>query len=100
MESTVSIASEFRYQVPLFRENDCVVLFSQSGETADTLEALRLAKRHGIKTIALVNRRGSAMAREADHVLLLRAELEIAVASTKALSGDDYGRFLVGGEDG
>ena len=84
MESTVSIASEFRYQVPLFRENDCVVLFSQSGETADTLEALRLAKRHGIKTIALVNRRGSAMAREADHVLLLRAELEIAVASTKA----------------
>ncbi|MBO7341398.1 MAG: SIS domain-containing protein, partial [Clostridia bacterium] len=80
----VEIASEFRYRDPILQENDLVILLSQSGETADTLAALRHAKAKGIRTLAIVNVVGSAVAREADNVLYTLAGPEIAVASTKA----------------
>lgn len=80
----VEIASEFRYRNPLLRKDECVVVISQSGETADTLAALRLAKSQGLLTIAIVNVVGSSIAREADIVLYLWAGVEISVASTKA----------------
>lgn len=78
------VASEFRYSTLLFEEGDAVVLISQSGETADTLAALRIAKSMGIPTIAIVNVVGSTIAREADIVLYTWAGPEIAVATTKA----------------
>lgn len=78
------VASEFRYSTLLFEEGDAVVLISQSGETADTLAALRIAKKRGIPTIAIVNVVGSTIAREADIVLYTWAGPEIAVATTKA----------------
>lgn len=78
------VASEFRYASLLFEEGDAVVLISQSGETADTLAALRIAKQRGIPTIAIVNVVGSTIAREADIVLYTWAGPEIAVATTKA----------------
>lgn len=80
----VEVASEFRYRDPLLNPNDLVLIISQSGETADSLAALRLAKQRGIKTMAIVNVVGSSIAREADIVLMTHAGLEIAVASTKA----------------
>ena len=82
----VEIASEFRYRDPILRENDLVILLSQSGETADTIAALRHAKANGITTLAIVNVIGSSIAREADHVIYTMAGPEIAVASTKAYS--------------
>ncbi|MBE7023306.1 MAG: glutamine--fructose-6-phosphate transaminase (isomerizing) [Ruminococcaceae bacterium] len=81
---SVVLASEFRYQNPILDENDIVIVISQSGETADTLAALRLAKERGIFTLGIVNVMGSAIAREADGVLYTLAGPEIAVASTKA----------------
>lgn len=80
----VQIASEFRYRNPIFHENDLMMVISQSGETADTLAALRLAKQQGITTLAVVNVVGSSIAREADYVIYTWAGPEIAVASTKA----------------
>lgn len=80
----VCIASEFRYCDPILHAKDLVVIISQSGETADTLAALRLAKSRGIHTMAVVNVVGSSIAREADSVLYTWAGPEIAVASTKA----------------
>ena len=80
----VEVASEFRYRNPILGKNDVVVIISQSGETADSLAALRLAKSRGTKVIAIVNVVGSSIAREADYVLYTWAGLEIAVASTKA----------------
>ncbi len=82
----VDIASEFRYRDPILGERDTVILLSQSGETADTLAALRHAKSRGVYTLAIVNVMGSTVAREADDVLYTRAGPEIAVASTKAYS--------------
>ena len=82
----VEIASEFRYRDPILGKNDMVILLSQSGETADTLAALRHAKACGVYTLAIVNVMGSTVAREADDVLYTRAGPEIAVASTKAYS--------------
>lgn len=82
----VEIASEFRYRDPILKKNDLVILLSQSGETADTLAALRHAKAQGIYTLAIVNVIGSSVAREADSVLYTWAGPEIAVASTKAYS--------------
>lgn len=82
----VEIASEFRYRDPILRPEDPVILLSQSGETADTLAALRHAKAQGLYTLAIVNVIGSSVAREADGVLYTRAGPEIAVASTKAYS--------------
>ncbi|MDE6729911.1 MAG: glutamine--fructose-6-phosphate transaminase (isomerizing) [Oscillospiraceae bacterium] len=80
----VDIASEFRYREPLVSENDLVIIISQSGETADSLAALRLAKSLGAKTLAIVNAKGSSIAREADMLIYTHAGPEIAVASTKA----------------
>lgn len=82
--AAVSIASEFRYEEPLIDQNTLVLIISQSGETIDTLAALRLAKSYGAKTIAVVNVKGSTIARESDYVLYTHAGPEIAVASTKA----------------
>ena len=82
----VEVASEFRYGEPILRQNDLVILLSQSGETADTLAALRHAKACGAFTLAIVNVVGSSVAREADCVLYTPAGPEIAVASTKAYS--------------
>ena len=82
----VELASEFRYRNPILEENTLVVAISQSGETADTLAALREAKNRGAKTLAIVNVVGSSIAREADHVLYTLAGPEIAVATTKAYS--------------
>ena len=80
----VEVASEFRYRDPILNPEDMVIIVSQSGETADSLAALRLAKSRGTKVIAIVNVVGSSIAREADYVLYTWAGLEIAVASTKA----------------
>ncbi|MCI8387568.1 MAG: glutamine--fructose-6-phosphate transaminase (isomerizing) [Clostridiales bacterium] len=80
----VEIASEFRYNDPIIDESDLVIIISQSGETADSLAALRLAKEKGAHTLAIVNVTGSSIAREADSVLYTLAGPEIAVASTKA----------------
>ena len=82
----VELASEFRYRKLLLSPKDLLIVISQSGETADTLEALRIAKRKGIPTLAIVNVQGSGIAREADHVLYTLAGPEIAVATTKAFS--------------
>ncbi len=80
----VDIASEFRYREPLVGEGDLVIIISQSGETADSLAAMRLAKKLGAKTLAIVNAKGSSIAREADMLIYTHAGPEIAVASTKA----------------
>lgn len=81
---TVDIASEFRYREPLIGKNDLVIIISQSGETADSLAAMRLAKKLGASTMAIVNQKGSSIAREADMLIYTHAGPEIAVASTKA----------------
>ncbi len=81
---TVDIASEFRYRDPLIGENDLVIIISQSGETADSKAVLNLVKGTGAKTLAIVNVKGSSIAREADMVIYTHAGPEIAVASTKA----------------
>ncbi|MCD8219667.1 MAG: glutamine--fructose-6-phosphate transaminase (isomerizing) [Ruminococcus sp.] len=81
---TVDIASEFRYCDPLVGTGDLVIVISQSGETADSLAAMRLAKSLGAKTLAIVNAMGSSIAREADMLIYTHAGPEIAVASTKA----------------
>lgn len=82
----VSIASEFRYEEPLINGKTLVIVISQSGETIDTLAAMRLAKSYGSKTLSIVNVKGSTIARESDYVLYTHAGPEIAVASTKAYS--------------
>lgn len=82
----VELASEFRYRRMLFAPNSLMIIVSQSGETADSLAALREAKAHGVKTLAIVNVVGSTIAREADHVFYTLAGPEIAVATTKAYS--------------
>ncbi len=82
----VELASEFRYRSPILGPGDLVILISQSGETADTLAALREAKELGIRTLAIVNVVGSSISREADHVIYTLAGPEIAVATTKAYS--------------
>ena len=111
----VDVASEFRYRNPILNKNDIFIVISQSGETADTLAALRLAKQAGAKVIAITNCVGSTVSREADEVIYTWAGPEIAVASTKAyttqlmclyllaiklgkergcISGSEYLRFL------
>ncbi|NLB89209.1 MAG: glutamine--fructose-6-phosphate transaminase (isomerizing) [Syntrophomonadaceae bacterium] len=80
------VASEFRYKDILWQPNNLVIVISQSGETADTLAALRAAKQKGVKVLAITNVVGSSVAREADDVLYTHAGPEIAVASTKAYS--------------
>lgn len=80
----VDIASEFRYRNPIVGKGDLVIIISQSGETADSLAAMRLAKQKGATTLAIVNAKGSSIAREADMLIYTLAGPEIAVASTKA----------------
>ena len=86
MTTIVDLASEFRYRIPAIDEKTLVIIISQSGETADSLAALRESKRRGAKTLAIVNVVGSSIASEADHVIYTWAGLEIAVATTKAYS--------------
>jgi glucosamine--fructose-6-phosphate aminotransferase (isomerizing) len=111
----VDIASEYRYRNPVQGKNDVFIVISQSGETADTLAAVRLAKKNGNRILAVTNVVGSTLAREADMKLYTRAGPEIAVASTKAfttqlmclyllalklgrrrgfIDGEDYGTYL------
>ena len=91
----VELASEFRYRKLLLDKNGLVIIVSQSGETADSLAALRLAKDKGIKTLAIVNVVGSSIAREADNVLYTLAGPEIAVATTKAYSAQLIAGYLL-----
>jgi glucosamine--fructose-6-phosphate aminotransferase (isomerizing) len=86
IKTTVEIASEFRYKEPLMTKNTLFVVISQSGETADTLEALKMAKRAGLKTLAICNVDNSSIVRLADHTILARAGIEKGVASTKAFA--------------
>ena len=91
----VDLASEFRYHDPILPENTLVVIVSQSGETADTLAALRLAKEKGVRTLGIVNVVGSSIAREADNVMYTWAGPEIAVATTKAYSTQLIAQYLL-----
>lgn len=93
--SFVDLASEFRYRNPILRENDLVIIISQSGETADSLAALREAKEKGAMTLAIVNVVGSSIAREADKVIYTWAGPEIAVATTKAFSTQLIAEYLL-----
>ena len=91
----VDMASEFRYRNPILNENTLVVVISQSGETADTLAALREAKKMGARTLGIVNVVGSSIAREADNVMYTWAGPEIAVATTKAYSAQLTAMYLL-----
>ena len=86
IKTSVAIASEFRYANPMISNNELFIVISQSGETADTLEALKLAKRANIKTLAICNVEDSSIVREAQYALLTRAGIEKGVASTKAFA--------------
>lgn len=91
----VDVASEFRYRDPIIKDNTLVLVISQSGETADTLAALRLAKERGAKVLGIVNVVGSSIAREADSVMYTWAGPEIAVATTKAYSAQLIAIYLL-----
>ena len=91
----VDLASEFRYRNPILEEGAMVVVISQSGETADTLAALREAKARGFKVLGIVNVVGSSIAREADNVMYTWAGPEIAVATTKAYSAQLIALYLL-----
>ncbi|CAD7938270.1 unnamed protein product [Amoebophrya sp. A25] len=91
----VEYASEFRYRKPLIRESDVIIGISQSGETADTLEAIRLAAAHGATTFGIVNVVGSTIARETIAGMYIHAGPEVGVASTKAFTGQVLSLFLV-----
>ena len=91
----VDVASEFRYRNPVLEEGGMVIVISQSGETADTLAALREAKARGFKVLGIVNVVGSSIAREADNVMYTWAGPEIAVATTKAYSAQLIALYLL-----
>ncbi len=91
----VDLASEFRYRDPILDRDSLVVIISQSGETADSLAALRLARERGITTLGIVNVVGSSIAREADKVMYTWAGPEIAVATTKAYSCQLAAQYLL-----
>lgn len=91
------LASEFRYKNPMITDKSLLIVVSQSGETADTLAALRLAREHGARVLAVTNVVGSSVAREADDVLFTWARPEIAVASTKAYVTQLAAMFLIAG---
>ncbi len=91
----VDLASEFRYRNPILGEDELVIIISQSGETADSLAALREAKIKGVKTLGIVNVVGSSIAREADQVMYTWAGPEIAVATTKAYSAQLIAEYLL-----
>lgn len=92
----VDLASEFRYRNPILNKNDVCLIISQSGETADTLAALREAKRKGVRILSIVNVVGSSIARESDDVLYTWAGPEIAVATTKGYSTQVALMYLIG----
>lgn len=94
--TTVEVASEYRYRNPIINEHTLVIVVSQSGETADTLAALREAKRQGARVIAITNVVGSSAAREADDCIITWAGPEIAVASTKAYTTQLIVFYLLG----
>ena len=91
----VDLASEFRYRNPILEDGALVIIVSQSGETADSLAALRLAKERGVRTLGIVNVVGSSIAREADNVMYTWAGPEIAVATTKAYSCQLVAQYLL-----
>lgn len=91
----VDLASEFRYRDPIYEEDSLVIIISQSGETADSLAALRDAKAHGVKVLGIVNVVGSSISREADSVMYTWAGPEIAVATTKAYSSQLIALYLL-----
>lgn len=91
----VDCASEFRYKDPIIDEETLTIVLSQSGETIDTLEALKLAKNRGSKVLSIVNVKGSTIARESDYVLYTHAGPEIAVASTKAYTVQVAAMYLI-----
>ena len=91
----VDLASEFRYRDPIYEENTMAIIVSQSGETADSLAALRDAKAHGVRVLGIVNVVGSSIAREADNVMYTWAGPEIAVATTKAYSTQLIAEYLL-----
>lgn len=95
MKVDVDVASEFRYRDPILDKDDIFIVVSQSGETADTLSALRLAKQKGLKVVAITNCVGSTVSREADDVIYTLAGPEIAVASTKAYTTQVLCMFLL-----
>ena len=92
----MDIASEYRYRDPVVSEKDLVIGITQSGETADTLAAMRLAKERGAKVLAITNVMGSQATRDADAVLYTRAGLEIGVAATKTFTAQVSAMYLVG----
>lgn len=92
----VDLASEFRYRDPILEDDAMVIVISQSGETADTLAALREAKARGCKVLGIVNVVGSSIAREADNVMYTWAGPEIAVATTKAYTAQLIAMYLLG----
>ena len=96
----VELASEFRYRNPILNKNDLVIVISQSGETADSLAALREAKNRGVRTLGIVNVVGSSIAREADSVFYTLAGPEISVATTKAYSTQLIATYLLAIEFG
>ena len=91
----VDLASEFRYRNPIMVKNSLVLIISQSGETADSLAALRLAKAENVATLGIVNVLGSSIAREADYVMYTHAGPEISVATTKAYSAQLIAIYLL-----
>ncbi|PLV58739.1 glutamine--fructose-6-phosphate transaminase (isomerizing) [Thermotoga sp. KOL6] len=92
----VEVSSEFRYKRPHIKENDILIAISQSGETADTLESVRLAKKHGAKIISIVNVVGSTLDRESDVSLFMNAGPEIGVAATKTYVAELSVLYLLG----
>lgn len=91
----VDLASEFRYRNPIYEEHTLAIIISQSGETADSLAALREAKKHGVRVLGIVNVVGSSIAREADNVMYTWAGPEISVATTKAYSAQIAALYLL-----
>ena len=92
----MDIASEYRYRNPVVGEGVLVIGITQSGETADTLAAMRLARERGAKVLAITNVRGSQATRDADAVLLTRAGLEVSVAATKTFVAQAAAMYLIG----
>jgi glutamine---fructose-6-phosphate transaminase (isomerizing) len=95
LDTEADLASEFRYRDPVIKNGDLVIIISQSGETIDTLFALREAKKRGARILSIVNVVGSSIARESDHVFYTNAGPEIAVASTKAYNNQLAALYLI-----
>jgi glucosamine--fructose-6-phosphate aminotransferase (isomerizing) len=97
LPTEIDIASEYRYRNPIIGPDTLMVAVSQSGETADTIAALRIGKRSGARTVGITNIVGSTIAREADHALYMRAGLEVCVAATKTYGAQLTSMYLLAG---